>query len=127
MALPAKIIITLSSFAFRKFLDRYGEDIIEYAGRRGGEGGRNAAGSRGQGLVFDAALVDAEVQPLFVLDPDEVDVGAAWRELGVIANGAAQEPHRQLVGILVKANEERHADLDEYITEPARDLQSAGE
>jgi hypothetical protein len=35
MSIPAKIIIGLSSFAFRKFLDRYGEDILEFATTRG--------------------------------------------------------------------------------------------
>ena len=37
MSIPAKIIIGLSSYAFRKFLDRYGEDILEFATTRGEE------------------------------------------------------------------------------------------
>ena len=37
MSLPAKIIIGLTGYAFQKFLDRYGEEIIAYAARRGEE------------------------------------------------------------------------------------------
>lgn len=37
MSIPAKIIIGLSSFAFQKFLDRYGEEILEFATTRGEE------------------------------------------------------------------------------------------
>ena len=37
MSIPAKIIIGLSSFAFQKFLDRYGDDILEFATTRGEE------------------------------------------------------------------------------------------
>ncbi len=37
MSLPVKIAITLSSFAFQKFLDRYGEEILAYASQRGEE------------------------------------------------------------------------------------------
>ena len=37
MSIPARIVITISSFAFTKFLDRYGEDILEYAATRGEE------------------------------------------------------------------------------------------
>ncbi len=35
MSIPAKIIISVSSFAFQKFLDRYGEDILEFTTTRG--------------------------------------------------------------------------------------------
>jgi aminoglycoside/choline kinase family phosphotransferase len=35
MSIPTKIIIGISSFAFQKFLDRYGEDILEVATTRG--------------------------------------------------------------------------------------------
>jgi hypothetical protein len=35
MSIPTKIIIGVSSFAFQKFLDRYGEDILEVATTRG--------------------------------------------------------------------------------------------
>ncbi|MFN2252655.1 MAG: hypothetical protein ACK2U6_00330 [Candidatus Promineifilaceae bacterium] len=37
MSIPARIVITISSYAFTKFLDRYGEDILEYATSRGEE------------------------------------------------------------------------------------------
>jgi hypothetical protein len=37
MSIPAKIVITVSTFAFQKFLDRYGEDILAYATNRGEE------------------------------------------------------------------------------------------
>jgi hypothetical protein len=37
MALPTKIILAISSAAFKKFLDMYGEEIIAYASRRGEE------------------------------------------------------------------------------------------
>ena len=37
MSIPAKIVISLSSFALQKFLDRYGEDIVAYASSRGEE------------------------------------------------------------------------------------------
>ena len=37
MSLPMKVVIGLSSFAFQKFLDRYGEEIVAYASRRGEE------------------------------------------------------------------------------------------
>lgn len=37
MSIPTRIIIGLSSFAFQKFLDRYGEEILEFATTRGEE------------------------------------------------------------------------------------------
>ena len=37
MSLPRKIAVGLSSYAFQKFLDRYGEQIVAYASERGEE------------------------------------------------------------------------------------------
>lgn len=95
MSLPAKIVIGLSSYAFRRFLDRYGEEIIAYASTQGEEFVRVYGPKAVRWTAETGRNAYARVAPRASLIVSRVAARGGLSSKGVVIPGAEEsEPNR---------------------------------
>ena len=100
MSIPAKIIIGLSSFAFQKFLDRYGEDIIEFATIRGEEFVRVYGPQAVRWTAETGSSAYAKVAPRATGAVSKLSAAAGLPAKGAVVPGADEEEVSRLATMI---------------------------
>lgn len=101
MSIPAKVIITISSFAFQKFLERYGDDIVAFASTRGEELVREYGPQAARWTAETGSKTYARVAPLATGAVSRVSALAGRPAKGAVIPGADEADESRLPTMLL--------------------------